>query len=86
MRNIAYTSSLAYASIDNLGAKQLEVLEKIREIGPCSNKQIAKSLGWEINRVTGRVSELHDKGLVRFAGIQINEIGKSEKIWVVKEE
>tara|TARA_Y100000768_G_scaffold233307_1_gene176322 strand:- start:4928 stop:5071 length:144 start_codon:yes stop_codon:yes gene_type:complete len=29
---------------------------------------IAKSLGWDINRVTGRVTELRDKGLVLHAG------------------
>jgi len=29
---------------------------------------IAKSLGWDINRVTGRVTELRDKGLVAHAG------------------
>tara|TARA_B100000035_G_C21024602_1_gene565626 strand:+ start:1209 stop:1352 length:144 start_codon:yes stop_codon:yes gene_type:complete len=29
---------------------------------------IAKSLGWDINRVTGRVTELRDKGLVTHAG------------------
>jgi len=29
---------------------------------------IAKHLDWDINRVTGRVSELREKGLVEHAG------------------
>lgn len=50
---MANTSRLAYESIQELGNKQMEVLGKIEELQPCSNKTIAKSLGWEINRVTG---------------------------------
>lgn len=86
MGNMSYTSMLAYSSIEGLGNKQLEVLEKIEEIGPCSNKQIAKSLKWEINRVTGRVNELHKKGLIKCVGTAVNELGRSEKVWEVKEE
>ena len=83
---VAHTSALAYASIDQLGHKQLEVLQKIEDIQPCSNKQIAKSLNWEINRVTGRVNELAKKGFIKCVGVATNEIGRSEKVWAIKEE
>lgn len=83
---VAITSKIAYASIDNLGDKQREVLEKIEEIQPCSNKQIARSLGWEINRVTGRVNELAKKGFIKCAGMAMGETGRPEKVWEVKDE
>lgn len=84
--SIAYTSALAYASIDQLGHKQLEVLQKIEEIQPCSNKQIAKSLNWEINRVTGRVNELAKKGFIETKSLARNDAGRLEKMWVIKEK
>ena len=62
-----------------------QVLEKIEEIQPCSNKQIARALGWEINRVTGRVHELAKMGFIKSDGIRINELGRPEKMWEVKE-
>lgn len=84
---VTFTSTLAYASLENINAKQAEVLEKIEEIEPCSNKQIAKALGWEINRVTGRVTELRQKGYIKMAGVDRNSIGRLEKLWeTVKEE
>ncbi len=80
---VAETSLIAYASIEHLAAKQQEVLIKIEELQPCSNKQIARSLGWEINRVTGRVNELAKKGFVRSRKTAVNEIGRPEKMWEV---
>ena len=82
---IASTSLFAYRSIVNLGAKQSTVLEKIEELQPCSNKQIARALGWEINRVTGRVNELAKMGLIKTEKIAKGETGRPEKLWQVKE-
>ena len=36
--------------------------------GSSTNRMIAKSLGWEINSVTGRVTELVNKGRVTDSG------------------
>lgn len=83
--SIAYTSGLAYASIQQLGNKQSEVLSKIEELQPCSNKQIARALKWEINRVTGRVNELAKMGLIKSERMARNSIGRLEKLWEVKE-
>lgn len=59
---IADTSLLAYREIaSKLSAKQRAVLEKALEVfGPdhFTRKRLARALGWEINRVTGRVLEL----------------------------
>ena len=81
--SMAYTSILAHNSIKELGNKQMEVLTKIEEIQPCSNKQIAQSLKWEINRVTGRVNELAKKGLIKSERLARNNIGRLEKLWVI---
>lgn len=82
---IASTSLFAYKTLVNLGDKQSKVLEKIEEMQPCSNKQIARALGWEINRVTGRVNELAKKGLIKTERIAVGETGRPEKLWQVKE-
>lgn len=84
--SIAITSRLAYDSVQELSNKQAEVLEKIEELQPCSNKEIAKALNWEINRVTGRVNELAKKGLIKSEKMARNNIGRLEKLWEIKEE
>ena len=59
----------AYDSIkDELGDKQQKVLETVMTLGMATNRMISKSLGWEINRVTGRVNELVNKGILVPAG------------------
>lgn len=82
---VASTSLFAYRTIANLGEKQSKVLEKIEELQPCSNKQIARALGWEINRVTGRVNELAKIGLIKTEKIAKGETGRPEKLWQIKE-
>lgn len=83
---IAITSRLAYDSVQELSNKQAEVLEKIEELQPCSNKEIAKALNWEINRVTGRVNELAKKELIKSEKMARNNIGRLGKLWEIKEE
>ena len=62
-------SSAAYASIAPVtGQARIEVLRVIRESQPITRQDIAASLGWEINRVTGRVRELLDKNNIIEAG------------------
>ena len=82
----ASTSLFAYGTIQDLNNKQSEVFEKIEELQPCSNKDIARSLNWEINRVTGRVNELAKKGLIKSEKVAKNNIGRLEKLWEIKEE
>ncbi len=84
--SIAYTSALAYESLKNLGNKQTEVLYKIEELQPCSNKDIARSLKWEINRVTGRVNELAKLGYIKSEKMARNSLGRLEKLWEIKEQ
>lgn len=55
----------AFDSIkQKLGAKQRAVAHALKVLGEASNKDLSKALGWPINRVTGRVTELVDRGIV----------------------
>jgi DNA-binding MarR family transcriptional regulator len=63
------TSLHAYAlATQNLGAKQKQVLDALRFFPDATNAEIAARLGWPINRVTPRMKELREQGLVLEAG------------------
>lgn len=51
-----------------VGKKQKTVYGVIKHHSPTTNRNIAHVLGWEINRVTGRVTELVNKGMVKASG------------------
>lgn len=68
---------------NTLTHKQLEVLICLKnELGQATNRMIAKKLGWDINRVTGRVRELRDKGLVnRIGDYYDKETERTVNLW-----
>jgi len=82
---VAETSRLAYDSIKKLGDKQEAVRDAIAELGVANNKQIAQHLGWEINRITGRVNELVRMGYVTLERIDVSSEGRKVKFWSVSE-
>jgi hypothetical protein len=47
-----------------VASKRETVYNVIKYFKPATNRNIAKHLGWEINRVTGRVTELVNLGKV----------------------
>jgi DNA-binding MarR family transcriptional regulator len=52
-----------------ISKRQAQVLKVLHvELGQATNRMIARKLDWDINRVTGRVSELREKGLIEHAG------------------
>ena len=72
--------------IDNqITLRQLQVLQALKnELGMGTNRMIAKKLGWDINRVTGRVKELRSKGLVKYAGDFVDkETNRTVNLWKV---
>lgn len=82
---LASTSLAAYADIkDKLNEKQGIVYETIKALEPCTNEQIADHLGWAINRVTGRCTELHKFDMITVAGLGKNKSGASAKQWAIK--
>ena len=51
-----------------IAMKQQTVYGAIKAKGKATNRMIAKALGWDINRVTGRVTELVGLGMVTTNG------------------
>ena len=70
---------------NGLTRRQIQVLQILKdEIGMGTNRMIAKKLGWDINRVTGRVKELRSKGLIKYAGDFIDkETNRTVNLWKV---
>ena len=68
---------------NGLTRRQIQVLQILKdEIGMGTNRMIAKKLGWDINRVTGRVKELRSKGLIKYAGDFIDkETNRTVNLW-----
>lgn len=69
---IQQTSLLAYRGIKTLGNKQLACQRAIETLGNACNQDISEYLNWDINRVTPRVKELREKGIVVEAYRDIN--------------
>lgn len=83
---IANTSREAYSNLKpHLGVRQQQVLRAIRILKRANNQEIAKWLGWEINRVTGRVHELAELKVIRQDGYKLTPSNKKAKAWVEKE-
>ncbi len=84
--SVRRTSIEAYNSIKKtLGNRQRRVLESLSE-RDMTNRQLSKSLGWEINSVTGRVKELRDYGKIEEKRKVICEItGRRVSQWGAKE-
>lgn len=63
------TRNKSYRELTGVSQKQQSVLSAIEVLKVAFDKDIAKYLGWEINRVTGRRNELVDLD-------KIEEVGK----------
>ncbi len=81
---ISQTSLFAYKSIKELGDKQQVVYEAVKYLGRATNEQIADYLGWTINRVTGRCTELRNFNLLAVDGLGKTKSNRSAKVWVIK--
>lgn len=81
---IAETSRESYHKlIPRLGVKQQVIYEVIKEYGPITNERIAYILGWEINKVTGRVNELASIGIIEHRGYDITRSKRRAKTWAI---
>lgn len=70
---------------DKITGRRLEVLNTLK-IKPMTLNEICEVLGWAINCVSGRVSELRRMGVLEIAGDKINPAsGKSVTVWAVKQ-
>lgn len=72
----------SYHALLNIGAKQLKVLEVIRRHGPISAQDIARYLRWNINQVTGRITELREQYVAIYQyGLEISPSNVSVCTW-----
>jgi len=69
-----------------ISIRQKQVLTCLKnELGQGTNRMIAKKLGWDINRVTGRITELREKDLVVHAGDYYdNDTNRTVNLWKCK--
>jgi len=66
----------------SIGMKQKTVYGAIKTANPATNRNIAKVLGWDINRVTGRVTELVSKGMVKSNGTYFDkDTNRTVTLW-----
>lgn len=83
---IQQTSLFAWHEIQpRISASQQSVLDVIRENPGVTDKDIAKMLGWEINRVTPRRGELEKMGKITHMGIDRSERYPA-RMWKAREE
>jgi len=74
-----------YHILEDLGKRQIQVLEGFREIQPCSNLMLSKHLGLPINSITGRCKELRNCGIVMLDKTDICEFTKRRvSLWRIK--
>jgi hypothetical protein len=78
--SVAATSRWAYETVD-VGARQKDVADALRELGEASDAEIAGHLGWTINRVTPRRGELVDQALVTACGQKEGPYGCKVNVW-----
>lgn len=82
MSNVAQTSLFSFLAIaPKLSDRQREVYNAMRAYNrPFTDKDLARYMGLEINKITGRRGEILKKGLIRNAGTIIQE-GRSANLW-----
>ena len=70
-------------TLKTVSSKQAKVLKVVKDdLKMATNRMIANKLGWEINRVTGRVTELVNRGLLQSAGTyEDKETNRTVTLW-----
>jgi hypothetical protein len=72
--------------LKTIGKKQIEVLNAIKKLQPCSDQMIAEYLQYTINRITGRRNELMVMGKIEECGKMKNKFGRNVTVWQVLTE
>ena len=79
------TSIEAFRQLRHLSDKQQTVLVYIHGHPDTTDKEIAQSLGWEINRVTPRRGELENLGLIVSSGYLVQANKRRAHTWRIKQ-
>lgn len=82
-RDTSLASYVSESDSGRVGSRQREVLEVIRQLGSCSDRDIAVALGkQDLNYVRPRRFELVEKGLVEEVGKKKDGVtGKTVYVW-----
>ena len=68
-----------------MNSKSLDSYKDLTDKLSLRQAQVLKSLGWDINRVTGRVSELRKKGLIVYsADYYDTETDRTVNLWKLR--
>jgi len=79
---IRTTQVSSLKKLKNLDGKRKTVYDIIKVKGKATNRMIAKALSWDINRVTGRVTELVGLGMVTSDGTyKDKETNRTVTLW-----
>ena len=82
MKKIRKTQIDSLKKLKNIDGKRKTVYEMLIKKGAATNRMIAKELGWDINRVTGRVTELVGLGMVTTDGTTYdNDTNRTVTLW-----
>ena len=85
MRKIRQTQVDSYTNLvesGTIGKKQKTVYKTLKELGTATNRMIANTLEWDINRVTGRITELVNLGMVTSNGTHKDlETNRTVTLW-----
>ena len=83
MKKIRQTQVDSYNDLQgDISDRQKSVYSVLTIHGPTTNRGIAKKLGWDINRVTGRVTELVNLGMVNTDGTTFDhETNRTVTLW-----
>ena len=82
MRKTQVDSYKKLVDSGTIGNKQKKVYKTIKSLGQATNRMIANDLGWDINRVTGRVTELVNLGMVSDSGtFKDTETNRTVTLW-----
>lgn len=81
------TSLLAYKEVKkDLGPRQKQVYETVKDLGPCTYLTICESLGLYPNSVTPRLGELLSRGYIREAYIKVGPTGHKMAYYAAEED
>ena len=79
---IRTTQVSSLKKLKNLDGKRKTVYDIIKAKGKATNRMIAKALDWDINRVTGRVTELVNLRMVTSDGTHKDkETNRTVTLW-----
>lgn len=82
--NVHINSVTAYDSLP-ISKRQQDIISALRILGKATDRAIAEHLGYTTNRVTGRITELRDMGIVIEDGSIVGEFGKPNRICKLKQ-